>query len=106
MDTKTEKPMSRNDPIVHAGTETLSFCQIDRLNDLPKGAAFRLFKASRPELLEGHDYFYLPASSNAQLIDSLKATSQVYAATVNLVLLTPAGYAKLQGKGASADSAT
>ncbi len=88
--------MSCNDPILHADTETLSFCQIDRLNRLPKGTAFRLFKAGRQQLIEDQDYFYLPAATHSQLRESLKASGQVYSTTINLVLLTRAGYARLR----------
>jgi hypothetical protein len=88
--------MSRNDPIVHAGIETLSFCQIDNLNQFPKGTAFRLFKAGRHELEEGLDYVYLPAAEYPRLIESLKASGQIYSTTVNLVLITRPGYDKLQ----------
>lgn len=84
------------EPIIHDGVETLSFCQIDHLNRLPKGTAFRLFKAHRQTLAEGRDYFYLPASSDARLIESLKTTGQIYPATVNLVLFTRPGYERLR----------
>lgn len=96
--------MSANDPILHCGTETLSFCQIDNLNQFAKGTAFRLFKAGRHALEEGQDFFYLPAEQHAPLIDALKASGQIYATTVNLVLLTRTGYGKLRERGRSTDS--
>lgn len=92
--------MSRDEPILHAATETLSFCQIDYLNGFTKGTAFRLFKAGRQHLVEGQDYFYLPAVQHADKIHLLKATGQIYPTTVNLVLITRPGYGKLrQGQG-------
>lgn len=89
--------MLTTQPIVFAECETLSFRQIDQLNGLSKGATFRIFKRYRQELLEDHDYFYLPATSHEALIQSLKASEQVYRSTNNLVLFTRSGYSKLQG---------
>jgi hypothetical protein len=97
--------MSSTDPIVHDGIETLSFRQIDQLNQLAKGTTFKLFKAGRQELVEGCDYFYLPASSHSKRIEALKSAGQIYPTTVNLVLLTRAGYDKLRQRAAKANSA-
>lgn len=88
--------MCRDEPIPHAGCETLSFFQIDSLNGFTKGTAFKLFKAGRQHLLEGRDYFYLPAAQHADKIQLLKTTGQIYATTVNLVLVTRPGYDKLR----------
>lgn len=96
--------MSRDEPIVHAGFETLSFFQIDYLNGFTKGAAFKLFKAGREHLEEGRDYFYLSAAQHAEKIQILKASGQIYPTTVNLVLMTRAGYGKLRQRQRGADS--
>lgn len=96
--------MLNNEPIHHAGIETLSFRQIDQLNRMPKGTAFRLFKVLRQELVEGGDYYYLPALTHAELIHALKVTEQVYATTVNLVLFSRAGYGKLRQRSLKSDS--
>ncbi len=92
--------------IFYDGIETLSFRQIDQLNQLPKGSGFRLFKAGRQALVEGADYFYLPASTHSKLIETLKTTGQIYATTVNLVLFTRAGYDKLRQHSSQAGSGT
>tara|TARA_R110000782_G_scaffold85080_1_gene165559 strand:+ start:484 stop:882 length:399 start_codon:yes stop_codon:yes gene_type:complete len=100
-----ERTMPSTDPIVHNGIETLSFRQIDQLNQLAKGTTFKLFKADRQELVEECDYFYLPASSYSKQIEALKSTGQIYVTTVNLVLLTRAGYDKLRQRAPKMDSA-
>ena len=83
-------------PIRHADLDTLSFRQLDSLNGLAKGSVFKLFKARQARLQEGLDYFYLPAVEHAELIAELKSSGQIYATTVNLVLLTRSGYARLK----------
>ena len=83
-------------PIVHANTETLSLRQLDELNALPKGTSFRLFRRCEQQLEEGRDFFCLPADEHKALINDLKASGQIYATTVNLVLLTRTGYARMQ----------
>jgi len=88
--------MSSIEPIPYQGVETLSFRQLDQLNEFPKGTAFRLFKAGRQALIEGQDYFHLPEAAHADLIETLRARGQIYASTVNLVLLTQAGYSRLR----------
>ncbi|SDS35537.1 ORF6N domain-containing protein [Halopseudomonas litoralis] len=80
------------DPIHFAGSDTLSLRQLDELNGLSKGTSFRWFKACEAELSEGVDYFYLPADEFPELIDSLKASGQIYASTRHLLLLTRRGY--------------
>lgn len=84
------------EPILHNGEETLSFRQIDQLNDLTKGTAFRLFKGAGDQLREGVDFYYLPAQEHTERIHQLKACGKIYATTTHLVLLTRSGYAKLQ----------
>tara|TARA_Y100000758_G_scaffold43364_1_gene28054 strand:+ start:3672 stop:3980 length:309 start_codon:yes stop_codon:yes gene_type:complete len=83
-------------PIVHTGVDTLSLRQLDVLNAAPKGTTFKAFRRCESQLREGVDYFYLPADEHAELIARLKAAQQVYATTVNLLLLTRVGYARLQ----------
>ena len=84
-------------PIDYQGTETLSFLQIDSLNGLAKGTAFRLFKRCESALVEGRDYFYLPESAHAAFIQTLKDQGSIYQTTRHLVLLTRAGYQRMQG---------
>tara|TARA_R110000764_G_scaffold112761_3_gene199666 strand:- start:43454 stop:43726 length:273 start_codon:yes stop_codon:yes gene_type:complete len=85
-------------PIPHAGVETLSLRQLDELNAVPKGTSFKAFKRCEAQLQQGHDYFYLPADEHKTLIDDLKASGQIYASTVHLVLLTREGYARMSSR--------
>jgi len=82
-------------PIHYADTDTLSLRQLDELNHAPKGTAFRVFRRCEAQLEEGKDFFYLAADVHKALIDSLKVSGQIYATTVNLVLLTQSGYQRL-----------
>lgn len=84
------------EPILFAGVETLSLRQLDELNQLPKGSAFRWFKACEAELVEGCDYHYLPADEYAGLIDQLKRAGQIYVTTRHLLLLTRSGYQRMR----------
>ncbi|UAW97254.1 ORF6N domain-containing protein [Halopseudomonas nanhaiensis] len=82
--------------IRYANTDTLSLRQLDELNGVPKGTSFRAFKACREELVEGEDYFLLQADRHEGLINELKAANCTYATTVNLILLTRAGYQRMR----------
>ena len=88
--------MASVDPIRFAGTETLSLRQLDELNGLPKGSSFRWFKACEAELVEGRDYFHLPAGEHQAFIDRLRSAGQIYASTRHLLLLTRSGYQYLR----------
>lgn len=85
-------------PIIFAGTETLSLRQLDELNNLPKGTSFRWFKACDAELVEGRDYYYLPADSHAELIEQLRVAGQIYTSTRHLLLLTRNGYQHIRAR--------
>ncbi|GGE45020.1 hypothetical protein GCM10007421_19000 [Halopseudomonas oceani] len=82
-------------PIQFANADTLSLRQLDELNKAPKGTSFRVFRRCEAQLQEGQDFFYLAADEHKALIDSLKASGQIYATTVNLVLLTRSGYERM-----------
>ncbi|MDX1589270.1 MAG: ORF6N domain-containing protein [Oleiphilaceae bacterium] len=88
--------MSEPTPIPFAGTDTLSFRQIDEMNGLTKGTTFRLFKRCLDQLVEGEDYFYLPDETHGEMIGALKESGQIYQRTTHLVLITASGYARLQ----------
>ncbi len=88
-------------PIAYQGLETLSLRQLDELNAVPKGTSFRAFKRALPNLHEGEHFFHLPADEHKDWIDALKASGQVYATTVHLVLLTRSGCERLQSAGGS-----
>ena len=79
-----------------ADNDTLSFRQIDERNGVPKGTTFRIFKRRRPLLVEGEDYFYLPAEAHGETIDRLRNEGRIYPSTVHLVLITEGGYRKLR----------
>lgn len=93
--------MSAVDPIIFAGTETLSLRQLDELNGLPKGTNFRWFKVCEADLVKGVDYFLLPADEHQELIDSLKADGRIYPSTRHLLLLTRRGYQQLRQRSLS-----
>ncbi|WP_157718152.1 ORF6N domain-containing protein [Halopseudomonas xinjiangensis] len=88
-------------PIRYAETDTLSLRQLDELNRVEKGTSFRAFKACRDALIEGVDYFHLPAQEHESLINELKSAGLVYATTVNLVLFTHSGYERIRRSAAS-----
>lgn len=93
--------MSAVEPITFAGTETLSLRQLDELNGLPKGTNFRWFKLCEVDLVEGTDYFLLPAEDYCELIDELKAEGRIYPSTRHLLLLTRWGYQQLRQRSQS-----
>jgi len=74
----------------------LTFREIDNLHGVAKGTAFRAFKRLGAQLVEGRDYQYWHAATHGADIEALRRTGRIYASTVNAVLLTPAGYARLQ----------
>lgn len=73
----------------------LSFKEIDILHQLPKGSAFRAFKQQQ-NLVEGEHYYYLSATTHAADIESLRRAGRIYGSTVNVVLLSEAGYTLLR----------
>lgn len=85
-------------PIRFADTDTLSLRQLDERNGAVKGTSFRAFKEFEASMVEGVDYFLLPAAEHAALIDRLKRTGQIYAGTANLLLITRSGYRRMQGR--------
>lgn len=72
-----------------------SFKDIDERHGAVKGTAFRAFKRLQAELREGEDFVYLNAQTENAWIDALRQAGRIYPSTVNLVLLTPQGYARL-----------
>jgi hypothetical protein len=77
--------------------DTLSLRQVDELNGVRKGTAFRHFKALRDALVEERDYFYLDAGAHAGFIGQLRREGRIYASTRHVVLLTESGYRQLSG---------
>jgi len=77
--------------------DTLSLRQVDEINGVCKGTAFRHFKARRAALVEDRDYFYLDAAEHGDFIGRLRRQARIYASTRHVVLLTESGYRKLSG---------
>lgn len=88
--------MTKVQPILFTGVETLSFRQIDELNGLLKGTSFKLFKTHLAALVEGTHYFHICGSAQPLFLAELKRTQQVYLSSVHLVLITREGYQLLQ----------
>jgi hypothetical protein len=63
---------------------------------LPKGSAFRAFKALEMHLHEGRDYRVLHHQHDRELLDALKNEGAIYAGSVNAVILSPACAARLR----------
>ncbi len=79
----------------------LTLRQIDQMNAVAKGVAFRAFKQAAAELEEGSDYFVLdiaaPVDSAAQaLIAQLQAAEALYASSKVAILITEKAYARMQ----------
>jgi len=81
----------------------LSFKEIDNLHQRSKGTAFRAFKGLAADLREGEHYHYLAANSHRAEIEALRQQSRIYPASVNVVLLTEAGYQLLKQRLESTD---
>lgn len=64
---------------------------------MPKGTAFRRFKARRGSLTEDRDFFRLDATEHAELLQRLRAEGRIYPTSVHVVLLTESGYRRLLG---------
>ncbi len=73
----------------------ISFKEIDQLLKNDKGTAFKLFKQHRLSLIEGVDFIVLDAAQNAQIINDLRQQKRIYSSTVNLVMISLSGKAKL-----------
>jgi hypothetical protein len=74
----------------------LTFKEIDTLHRCSKGTAFRAFKRLGEQLVEGEHYYYFSAQTHGAEIETLRRAGRLYAATVNAVLLTRAGYELLK----------
>ena len=104
-----DAPGSPPDPPAHGAldfirfrdSDTLSLRQVDELNGVRKGTAFRHFKARRGTLVEGRDYFHLDAGAHAGFIGRLRRQGRIYASTRHVVLLTESGYRQLSGASVS-----
>lgn len=82
-------------PLTVAGEPVLTLRQIDRLNGVPKGTAFRAFKRARDRLREGEDFHRFDATTHGEWIERLRAQGLLYPATVHVLVFTRAGYERL-----------
>ena len=99
MNQSTEQPFYYRDQAV------LTLRQIDRLNQVAKGTAFRAFKRSEAELTQGRDFFVLSVSAtNTQALEpmpdalraELEAADALYSSSQVAILVTQNAYARLQ----------
>ena len=78
----------------YAGWRTMR--ELDEAAGLPKGAAFRAFKALLGALNEGADFVVLDHQTAQALAATLIAEGRLYRSSVNPVLLAPAAAARVQ----------
>jgi hypothetical protein len=69
--------------------------ELDACAGLPKGAAFRAFKALLPTFSEGRDFRVLDHQTAQALAARLIAQGRLYRTSVNPVLLAPAAAARV-----------
>jgi len=87
-------PINPNDPNLR------SFAEIDRELLLPKGSAFRAFKALADEFREGEDFLCCDSRLDPAGFVDWTATGRFYGGTVNAVLLGARAQSRLkQGLG-------
>lgn len=82
-------------PVLYHGVPCYSFRQLDEQAGAVKGHAFRAFKRRLGELIEGVDYFYLPAEQEGDFIKDLHRRGVIYRSSRNVVLLTESGVKKV-----------
>ena len=68
----------------------VSFRDLDAAAGLPKGNAFRAFKALDPPLREQIDFIGLVAARDADRIAALRDAGRIYRSSRNVVLMTAA----------------
>lgn len=64
--------------------------RLDRAHGWPKGTAFKAFKAQRSRWSEGREYVVLHYERDRARIEELKRAGEIYASSVNAVLVSPA----------------
>lgn len=79
----TEAP----EPILYHDVPVLSLRQVDMWNGLPKGTAFRMFRAREAELEQGRDFFLIRRGEEAERVEQWRTDGLIYPATVHVVLL-------------------
>lgn len=86
---------------LYRDTPVLTLRQIDQMNAVAKGTAFRAFKQAELELIEGEDYFVIaiatpPDPAAAALLEKLRAMDALYASSQVAILITEKAYARMQ----------
>ncbi|GAC1630268.1 MAG: hypothetical protein NVS9B10_22520 [Nevskia sp.] len=79
-----------------------SLRELDEAAGLPKGSAFRAFKAALAGLSEGRDFIVLDHQTQAALAAALHAQGRLYRSSVHPVLLAPAAAEALMRQLAAA----
>lgn len=96
---------STEQPFYYRAQAVLTLRQIDRLNQVVKGTAFRAFKRTEAELTEGRDFFVLSMAASSDdslepmpdaLRAELEAADALYASSQVTILLTQNAYARVQ----------
>lgn len=72
-----------------------SLRELDGKWSVRKGTAFRAFKRALPGLVEGRDFIYLNAERERTEIERLRNARRIYASSINVVMLSASGIAKL-----------
>lgn len=97
-------------PLTYQGHAVLTLRQIDRLNQVAKGTAFRAFKRVEAQLSEGEDFFVFelnagnatdvaglgPAAMPEGLWEALQSADALYPSSQVVILLTQKAYSQLQ----------
>lgn len=81
-----------------------SLRELDLAAGLPKGSAFRAFKASLGRLQEGADFIVLDHQIHAALASALHAEGRLYRSSVHPVLLAPAAAEAIAKRLAEAET--
>lgn len=86
---------------LYRDTPVLTLRQIDEMNAVAKGVAFRAFKQAEAALIEGEDYFVIdiaapPDQAAAALLERLWAAEALYASSQVAILITEKAYARMQ----------
>ncbi len=89
-------------PFQYRGASVLGLRQIDRMNGVAKGTAFRAFKRVRHELREDREFFVVDIdepgdATSTQLLRAMQEADALYPASRVAVLITAEAYARMQG---------
>lgn len=74
---------------------TTTLRDLDQQAGLPKGSAFRAFKAIEEQLIEGIDYRLLNHDADTAEIAELKRNRRIYPSSLNVLLFAKATHQQL-----------